>query len=42
MQIFLGEALSCSEQPLLTSEKMNLLGSYFQVRFQGYAPTEIT
>ena len=38
MQIFLREVLSHSEQPLLTPEKMNLLGSYLQVRFQEQAP----
>lgn len=39
MQIFLREVLSHSEQPLLTPpEKMSLLGSYLQVRFQEQAP----
>lgn len=39
VQTFLGEVLSHSQHPLLTSEETNLLDSCFQVRFQEQAPT---
>lgn len=41
MQMFPGEVLPHSQQPLVTPEKMNLLHSHFQVSLQEQAPTGV-